>query len=238
MRAAEMNIRRFRTSDYACQFMTHDSPIHRLGPGTKLAAGTALSACAIAVRTPEQLLVLLAVALGCFFLARLTPYDLWRDTRVLVFLGVAVTAAYCALHGASDFWPGVRTSTQIILFYLPGAVFLRTTRTSEVMTGFSRVIPYRISFLLFVSVRFVPFFLRELEEISAAQRLRGAKIRLRDQADPRNWCDLFHCLVVPLMVRALKTAEELSRSAESRGFGECEQRSYAGIAGLRVAAKR
>ena len=223
--------RRLRSSDYACQFLVHDSAIHRLGALWKIAFGTALSACAVGARTPVELILLVLVTLAYYFAARLTPYDLWRDTKVLLLQGTLVVAAYCLLHGVrGGVWPGVRTSVQIIIFYLPGAVFLRTTRSRDLMEGMSRLIPYRLSFLLFVSIRFVPFFLREIEEIAAAQRLRGARLLPRDQLDPRNWGDLFHCLLVPLMVRALKTADEVAMSAEAREFGLRSKRTYLGKA--------
>ncbi len=216
-----------RTSDYACQYLTHDSPVHRLGAGWKIAISTVLSALAVGVRTPAELLALVVVALAYYFAARLTLHDLWRDTRFFVFQAAIVIGLYCLTNGVEKgLWPGVRTSVQIILFYIPGAVLLRTTRTGDMMRGLRKIVPYRLSFLVFVSIRFVPFFLRELDDIMAAQRLRGARLLPRQIVNPRNWGDLFHCLLVPLMVRALKTADDVSLSAEARGFGAQDQRTF------------
>jgi len=210
--------------------MTHDSPVHRLGAGWKIAICTLLSALAIGVRTPLELLALVAVTLLYYFSARLTPFDLWRDTRFFVFQAVIIIGLYCLKIGLSKgLWPGIRTSVQVILFYIPGAVLLRTTKTGDMMRGLRRVVPYRISFLVFVSIRFMPFFFRELDEIMTAQRLRGARLLPRQLLDPRNWGDLFHCLLLPLMVRALKTAEDVSLSAEAREFGLRDRRTYANV---------
>jgi energy-coupling factor transport system permease protein len=207
--------------------MTHTSMVHRLGAGWKMAFGTLLSALAVGVRTPGELLALVVVVLVYYFAARLTPFDLWRDTKFFVFQAVLVTALYCMLSGVSrGLWPGVRQSVQIILFYIPGAVLLRTTRTGDMMRGLRRIVPYRLSFLVFVSIRFVPFFLRELNEIITAQRLRGARLLPRQMVDPRNWGDLFHCLLLPLMVRALKIADDVSLSAEAREFGTRTERTF------------
>ncbi len=214
-------------SEYACQFLTHDSPVHRLGAGWKLGVSILLSALAVGARTPLELLALVLVTLSYYFAARLTIRDLWRDIRFLVFQSAAIIALYCLKYGAlQGVWPGVRSSLLVILFFLPGAVLLRTTRTRDVMAGLRRVMPYQLSFLVFVSIRFVPFFLRELEEISAAQRLRGARLLPRQLLNPRNWQELFHCLLLPLIVRALKTAGEVSISAEARGFGTRPERTY------------
>ncbi len=216
-----------RTSDYACQYMTHDSLVHRLGAGWKIAIGTLLSALAVGARTPGELLALVIVTLAYYFAARLSPFDLWRDIRFFVFQALLITGLYCLLKGVSTgLWPGIRQSVQIVLFYIPGAVLLRTTRSADMMRGLRRIVPYRLSFLVFVSIRFVPFFLRELDEIMVAQRLRGARLLPRQLVDPRNWGDLFHCLLLPLMVRALKTADDVSKSAEAREFGRREQRTF------------
>jgi energy-coupling factor transporter transmembrane protein EcfT len=225
--AKNQGLRRLRSSDYACQYLTHDSLVHRLGAGWKIGIGTLLSALAVGARTPLELLALVIATLAYFFAARLTLFDLWRDIRFLVLQGFIVTGLYCLLHGAAQgLWPGIRTSVQIVLFYIPGAVFLRTTHSRDVMGGLRRVVPYRLSFLVFVSIRFVPYFLRELEEISAAQRLRGARLLPRQLLNPLNWPDLFHCLLLPLMVRALKTAEDVARSAEAREFGLRKERTF------------
>jgi len=210
--------------------MTHDSPVHRLGVGWKIAICTLLSSLAVGVRTPRGLVALVAVTLLYYFAARLTPFDLWRDTRFFVFQAVIIIGLYCLKIGLlKGIWPGIRTSVQVILFYIPGAVLLRTTSSGDMMRGLRRVVPYRISFLVFVSIRFVPFFFRELDEIMTAQQLRGARLLPRQLLDPRNWGDLFHCLLLPLMVRAIKTAEEVSLSAEAREFGVRDQRTYAAM---------
>ena len=219
--------RRLRAGDYACQYLSHDSPLHRLGAGWKMLVCTLLSGLAVGARTPVELLGLVLATLAWYFAARLTPADLWRDCRFFLVQAVIVIGLYCLKFGtAHGFWAGVRTSVLVILFFLPGAVLLRTTRTRDVMAGLRRVIPYRLSFLVFISIRFVPYFLRELESIAAAQRLRGARLSPRHLFSPRNWGELFNCLLLPLMVRALKTADEVALSAEARGFGLRSDRTY------------
>ncbi|UFS70978.1 energy-coupling factor transporter transmembrane protein EcfT [Geomonas sp. RF6] len=215
-----------RTSDYACQYRVVDSPVHRLGGGTKLAIGCVLTTAAVAARRPAELAAVLLCALCYYFAACLSLYDLWRDVRYLLLQGVLITGLYLCRFGAAGTWPALRTSLQIILAFLPGSVFLRTTQPTALMRGLRRILPYQISFLVFTSLRFVPFFARETREIAVAQRMRGARLSIAEVKDPRNWPDLLHCLLLPLMVRALKTAEEASLSAQARGFGSSRVRSY------------
>ena len=216
-----------RTSDYACQYRVLDSPVHRLGAGWKLLIGTILSAVAVSARAPWQLAAVLVLVLAYYFTARLPVRDLWRDTRFFLLQGMIVTGLYWLKDGVqAGTWPGIRTSLQLLLALIPGMIFLRTTQATALMRGLQKILPYQITFLVSTSLRFVPFFARELGEIAMAQRLRGARLSVRRLWTPGSWHDLFHCLLLPLMVRALKTAEEAALSAEARGFGSEKVRSY------------
>jgi energy-coupling factor transporter transmembrane protein EcfT len=224
---AETPGRRRRTSDYGCQFKAVDSPVHRLGAGAKLLIGGLLSAAAVVAHEPWSLAAVLALNLVYYFGARLTFSDLWRDTRFLIAQMVIVVGLHAAKFGVPEgLWPGLRIALQIALFFVPGVVFLRTTQASQMMRGLGRILPYRLSFLVFTSFRFVPLFARELRQIAMAQRLRGARLGSRDLLNPANWSDAFQCLMIPLLVRALKTADEAALSAEGRGFGVRPERTY------------
>jgi len=219
--------RKKTTSDYACQYKEANSPIHRLGAGWKLLIGTLISIITISSREPWQFAAVLALNLLYYFLASLTLYDLWRDIKYFFIQVIIVVWLYSLrFEMPAALWPALRSSLTVILMFIPAIVFLRTTRVSEMMQSLRKIIPYRLSFLIFTSMRFLPLFARELREISMAQRLRGAKLSARDLTNPGNWSDLFHCLMIPLMVRAFKTAEEAALSAEARAFGLKKERTY------------
>lgn len=216
-----------RTSDYSCQFRTVDSPIHRLGAGWKMIFTVILCAAVVAAREPWSLAAVLILNILYYFSARLTLSDLWRDTRFFFVQIVIVVGLYSIKYGIPEgLWPGTRISLQVVLFFIPSIVFLRTTKVSQMMRSMRRVISYRLSFLVFTSLRFVPFFSREIREIAMAQRLRGAKLAPKDLVNPRNWKDIYHCLIIPLMVRALHTSDQAALSAEARGFGLRDERTY------------
>jgi energy-coupling factor transport system permease protein len=216
-----------RTSDFGCQYRSVDSPVHRLGAGTKLVIGTALSAAAVLADRPWTIAVLATLDALYYFGARLTLSDLWRDTKYLVAQTVVILVMYSMRWGfPAGLWPGLRIAAQIGLFFIPGAVFLRTTQASQMMRGLRKVLPYHLSFLVFTSFRFVPLFAREIREIGMAQRLRGARLSARDLLHPGAWSDAFHCLIIPLLVRALRTATDAALSAEARGFGSRTERTY------------
>jgi energy-coupling factor transport system permease protein len=216
-----------RVNGYAFQYRAVDSPVHRMGAGWKLLLGTALCAAAIGASNPLLLAALLVVNACYYFLARLSVAELARDLWFFLIQMAVVIALYMMRYGIPEgIWPGVRTSLRILLFFLPGIILLRTTRISQMMYSMRKILPYRLAFLVFTSLRFIPFFAREVSEIAMAQRLRGARLAPRELLNPRNWPDLLNCLLLPLIIRALKTADEAALSAEARGFGSYPRRTY------------
>lgn len=219
--------RRMTGSDYACQYRAVESPVHRLSAGWKMLISAALSIWILVVREPQPLLLATAACFLYYFCARLTLADLWRDIRFFLLQFIILLSLYLYKLGYPEgVWPGIRTSIQIVLFFIPGIVFLRTTQVSSMMKGLRGIVPYRLLFLLFTSLRFVPFFAREIQELFMAQRLRGACLSPQEIRRPVFWRDIFSCVIIPLLVRALKTADEAALSAEARGMGAHSQRTY------------
>ena len=205
----------------AFQYCAGDSPIHRLGAGWKIVLALAFSAGAIAAREPWVLLGLLAMNLAYYLSAQLGVMNLWRDIRFFLVQMAIILVLYLIKYGfAEGLWPGLRTGCQILLLFLPGTVLLRTTQGTQMTRGLKKIMPERLGFLLYTSMRFVPFFARETREIAMAQQLRGAPVGIRYAWKPIHWKAQFHCLMIPLMVRALKTARSAALSAEARGFEE------------------
>jgi ABC-type cobalt transport system, permease component CbiQ and related transporters len=204
---------------HAYQFRSADSAMHRLPSGWKLALWFLLSISAIIARDPWALSGLLLLNGVLYFFSRLTFVEFWQDIRFFLIQMVIVVGLYMMRQGVDGFRTGMRISIQILLFFLPGAIFLRTTPSSRLMRGLRRILPFSIAFAILTSFRFVPYFAREFHEIALAQRLRGARVALRQCFNPFNWKDIFSCIMIPLIIRAIKTANESALSAEARGFG-------------------
>jgi energy-coupling factor transporter transmembrane protein EcfT len=215
----------------AFQFEHHASPVHRLGGGWKIIFTLGFSAAAVAAKDPWTISALLAALVVLYAVARLGILGLWADLRLFLIQIPIILCLYCLREGvANGLGPGLKEGFKILLFFLPGALFLRTTQSSQIMKGLKKIMPTSIVFIISTSLRFVPFFVREIEEIALMQRLRGASVAPRDLVNPLNWKDLFDCLFIPLLVRAIKTAEEAALSAEARGFGSgADPRGQAGI---------
>ena len=213
------------TPGRAFHYRDVDSPLHRLGAGWKVALVALMGAAALAVDGWLALGALVALIVAGYRLARLTPGELWQDTRWLAIQGLIVIALSAARHGADGIGSGALTATRIALFFLPGALVLRTTSTLKVVESMRRALPARFSFAIGTSMRFVPYFARELYDIVGAQRLRGARLDPRDLWRPGAWRDWIECVGVPMAVRAIHTANEAALAAEMRGIGTKEESS-------------
>jgi energy-coupling factor transporter transmembrane protein EcfT len=207
-----------RLSSYAYQFRTVDSPVHRLDAKWKLTLWIVMSTAAFAAREPWAISGLLLLNIIYYLVSRLSLAELCKDIRFFLIQMIIIVGLYVIRYGIDGIWLGIRTTLQILLFFMPGMVFLRTTQSTQMMRDLRKILPVRFSFLIMTSLRFVPFFARELHEIAMAQRLRGARLSPRQFINPRSWKDFLNCLMVPLIVRALKTANEAALSAEARAF--------------------
>jgi energy-coupling factor transport system permease protein len=77
-------------------------------------------------------------------------------------------------------------------------------------------IPYPYAFMFITSLRFVPTFMQEMDQIIQAQSSRAHNL------DKRNFIMKFLSicpLAIPLMVTSVKKAERMAISMETRGFG-------------------
>ena len=77
-------------------------------------------------------------------------------------------------------------------------------------------IPYRYAYLLILSLRFVPFFQRELRVVREAQRLRGIQPGIRSLKGIRT---VVRYTFVPVLVSGLTRVESIAMSMKGRGFG-------------------
>jgi energy-coupling factor transporter transmembrane protein EcfT len=199
------------------------SPLHRLGAGCKLALSGAAATLAIASDSVVVLFLLLGALLVGYRLAGLRAAELWQDARWLLVQAGVIVALSAGLHGPGTIPDALRTALTIGLVFLPGALVLRTTSSTGLVSMLERWLPDRLAFAAGASVRFVPLFVREAHEIVAAQRLRGARLSARELWRPGAWRDWAECVGVPLAIRVIRIADQAALAAEIRGLGRREE---------------
>ena len=77
-------------------------------------------------------------------------------------------------------------------------------------------IPYRYGYLLILSLRFVPFFQRELRVVREAQRVRGLRPSVRNLRGIRR---AVRYTFVPVLVSGLMRVDSIALSMKGRCFG-------------------
>lgn len=208
---------------HAFHYRDTGSLLHRMGAGVKLGAVALAGAAALAAEGPLSLgLLLVAIASG-YRLAGLDGRDLWQDARWLVVQGAVLVGLYVLRDGPGAAGAGLRTGVQLALFFLPGALLLRTTPQGQLAETAQHWLPRRWAFGLATTLRLLPAFTRESHEIWGAQRLRGARLAPRELWHPRAWRDWVACVGVPLSVRAIRMSEEAALAAEIRGLAPREE---------------
>ncbi len=135
------------------------------------------------------------------------PFPPWR-----------VTVTYEGLYR------GAITTWQFALLILSASILTMTTLPTELVSGIERLLrplkrlgvpSHDIAMMVSVALRFVPTFLQEIDRIKAAQMARGASFgsgpfvrRTRSAIS----------LLLPLVLRAVRRADELVIAMEARGY--------------------
>ena len=207
---------RHKRASYPGQYRDTGSRLHRLSPATKVAIGWLLSLGAL-LATPSCAIALALVCALVYALARLEPAVLRQDAFLVAIQAPLVVAVFLCRDGIGGLAPALLVSLRLSLASLPGLWVQRTTRAADLGNVLSRVLPARLAFLLTMTLRFLPLIARDAREIYALQILRGAAVRPRDLVNPLNWREACHSVAIPLVIRTLHLADQVSVAARQRG---------------------
>jgi len=117
---------------------------------------------------------------------------------------------------------GVTMMLSLLCILLAFVSFQQIVTTEKWMYLFSRVAP-RTSLLTSMSIRFVPLFLRRLDQITTIQRTKGVSIR---EGSLRKRSKDGMLLVRVLLTWSLEEALQTADSMKARGYGAAKRSSY------------
>lgn len=187
------------------------SPVHALPVGVKLAALAAAATGAFFVSDPVVLGVALAACPALFALARLPMHTMLGQVRPLL----PVLLLFFAVQALSAGWAaGVAMVARFALLVLLAALVTLTTRASDMIDTVERALGRlrplgvnagKVGLMLVLTIRLIPVLLDLVSEIRMAQRARGVERSAL-------------ALLVPLMVKVLRMADQLSDALEARGY--------------------
>ena len=187
------------------------SPLHRLAPSVKVALLIAAGIAVFLVGNPIWLMpVLLAVA-ALYAVARIPPAVAVRQLRPFALL----IGLIFLFHGLFTTWTlGLLVVLRLAVLVLLGMLVSFTTRVSDMIETIERglaplallgVDPAKVSLALSLALRFIPLHYEQVRDIREAQQVRGLERNVT-------------AIAVPLLVRTLRMASDLTDAIEARGF--------------------
>lgn len=192
-------------------YLHRDSPVHAVPAGAKmlglLLAGTGL----LLFSSLPVVSVALGATLCLYALARLRP----REVAPVLRLSAFVLVPLFLVHGLLSGWvPALEVVLRLAVLLLLATLVSLTTRVSDMLEALERALrplarfgvnPVRLGLLLSLTLRFIPLLATWLHEIQEAQRVRGL------ERDP-------FAVLVPLLVKTLRTADTLAEAIDARCF--------------------
>ena len=187
------------------------SPVHRLPAGAKLLAlAVGSSALFVVPGIPVHSVELLTV-LALFRIARLP----WREVLDQLRPALVFLVPIFLFHAfVTDWVLGLETVLRILVLLLLAVIVTLTTKLSDMIEVLEKIMrplrfaginPAKVGMMLSMVIRLIPLMMRQAGEILEAQRARGLD---------RNAI----ALLVPLLIKALKMADDLSDAMDARGY--------------------
>ncbi|MBF2090111.1 MAG: energy-coupling factor transporter transmembrane protein EcfT [Synechococcales cyanobacterium K44_A2020_017] len=187
------------------------SPIHALPAGMKV-LGLAIAGMGLFF-VQDWLILLGTVGLVVILMAiaHLPGRSIWQQLRPLVVIVLAIVA----LHGVLTSWQvGLAIALRLLALVGLAIVVSSTTKVSDMLALLERwlsplryigINPGQVSLVIAIAIRFIPVLLEQLQAIQEAQQARGC-----DRHPVR--------LLVPLLIRMLYLARDLTDALEARGY--------------------
>lgn len=219
-------------------FLPGDSPLHRLDPRTKLAIVVTALALALTFNHPLYLLGVLALIAVLVAAAQIPA------RRLLGFFWVLAPV----LLGSLILWPLFETSGRVLFrlgFVHPtdkGVLFelaitqriiipvfailllFMTTRRRDIVAGTVKLgLPYKAGFGITIAFGLLPSLVGTGQTIMEAQRARALEL---DRGNPIRRLRKSARVVVPMMMVAIGSIQNLAFSLDSRGYGAQRTRTY------------
>lgn len=192
-------------------YVDRRTPIHALPPAAKLAALAAAGIGVFLVADPVWLAALLAGVVGLMAVARVPLAQAAHQLRPIAIL----LAVIFVVHGVFTTWEqGLVVALRFAALLLLALVVTFTTRVSAMIETLERALrplaaigvnPSKVSLTLSMALRFIPLIAARAVAVREAQRARGLERNLV-------------ALVMPLLVKTLRMANDLSDAIEARGY--------------------
>ena len=191
-----------------------DSLLHRLPAGWKiLLVCLLIVAVSVMVREPWQVLPALALAAALYALGRIRPRAAWDQIRPVLPMLIAILVLQWIV---ADLDAALRVTGSLLVAVVVAGLVALTTRVSDMLDAVTRAArplrhvgasPDRVALVLVLTIRAIPLLARQLRQVTEARKARGLGMSIR-------------ALVVPTVLGALTTADQLGDALAARGVDD------------------
>ncbi|MEM4447310.1 MAG: energy-coupling factor transporter transmembrane component T [Nitrososphaerota archaeon] len=198
------------------QLTSTNTFLNGVDPRVKLVFVAAVSVLSLALSSFTSLLFLALLPTLTLSLARALGRARFFIVSFLVFSALSVFVVYLLRFGSAlEF---AKFFVRVFAVMNAGLFFAFTTSPNKFSRGLEKLkVPRSVSFTLTLTIRFIPVFLKEAEEVLSSLKVRGVKLGIRGFI--KNPKVVLRSLTIPLIVRMVKTSDDLASALESRGFG-------------------
>ncbi|KAA0917310.1 energy-coupling factor transporter transmembrane protein EcfT [Dietzia sp. ANT_WB102] len=191
-----------------------DSLLHRLPAGLKvLLVCIFILAATLMIREPWQVLPALGLTAILYAVGRIRPRAAWEQVRPVVPMLIAILVLQWIV---ADLDTALRVCGALLVAIMVAGLVALTTRISDMLDAVTRaaqplrhigVSPDRIALVLVLTIRAIPLLARQLRQVTEARKARGLGMSIR-------------ALVVPTVLGALTTADQLGDALAARGVDD------------------
>lgn len=190
------------------------SLLHRLPAGLKILLVCALILLvSLTVREAWHVLPALGLAAALYVIGRIRPRSAWDQVRPVLPMLIAILALQWIV---ADLDTALRVSGSLLVAVAVAGLVALTTRVSDMLDAVTRaarplrhvgVSPDRVALVLVLTIRAIPLLARQLRHVTEARKARGLGMSIR-------------ALVVPTVLGALTTADQLGDALAARGVDD------------------
>lgn len=116
------------------------------------------------------------------------------------------------------------TATRMLPILMMGYYTISTTKVSEFIASMEKSnIPRDIIIPLSVVFRYIPSVYEEIRSITDAMKMRGFGLTFKSLKSPLKLIEFY---MIPILISAVKTADELSAASLTRGLSNPQKRTH------------
>jgi len=224
------------------KYLGRDSTIDRLNPVPKLVFVVSATLTVFIVLYVQTLVVMLAVLLLLFPVAKVRLWEFRAATRFFLFFSIMLMVIHALFVHVGDIlwqahlgpitititWGGLYLGAKMVLRFLivvlTSFLFVATTEPNKLAHSLMNVgMPYRSGFALLLAMRLMPLMRSESNSVREAQAARGLSL---DGGGPKAIITSIRSTLGPLLVSSMSRVDSLTISMEGRAFGHSKERTF------------